>query len=179
MTNTRVVKQVRCPVSCWFFKCFIKHHRNAEPCRTGIWGWQIANASKYLTKCGICCQPYIPMFITFSRKKGRKKAIYFTLLTNQWCKKISLPPTLVFLSEFFPHAHIIPTSLQRQPVSLFLGQQLKVHAWGWGYYLGDCKVPLQRSITCQDVLKHFIQTRSNKRDHPPLHKSQMEKSSPI
>lgn len=70
----------------------IKYHSNAEPCRTGIWGWQIANVSKYLTKCGICCKPYIPMFITFSRKKGGKKAIYFILLRNQWCKKISLPP---------------------------------------------------------------------------------------
>lgn len=94
----------------------IKHHRNAEPCRTGIWGRHIANGSKYLTKCGICCQSYVHTFITFSRKKGLK-AMHFILLRKQWCKKISLfPHTLVFLWEFCPHAHIIHSSLQRQPV---------------------------------------------------------------
>lgn len=74
----------------------IKHHRNAEPCRTGLWGWQIANASEYLIKCGICCQPYIPTFITFSREKGGKRLYTSSFWGNSDVRKSLFPLTPLF-----------------------------------------------------------------------------------
>lgn len=98
----------------------IKHHRNAEPCRIGIWGWQIVNTSKYLTKYGICCQPYIPTFIMLSRKKKKKTRLY---TSSFWeisdVRKTISPHSLVFLWAFCHCAHITRTNLrrgQRQPV---------------------------------------------------------------
>lgn len=148
----------------------LKHHRNAEPCRTGIWGWHIANTSKYLTKCGICYQPYISTFITLSRKKGGKRLYTSSFWGISDVRKSLFSPTPLFSCG---NSVLLTLSTQvcRDSLSPFPGTAARGAYWGWGYYLGDCKVPLQRSITCQNAFKHFIQIR-NKRDHPPLHKSQ-------
>lgn len=112
-------KQVRCPVSCWFFKCFISNITEIlNPAELGFEDEKLQMPQNTWQKCGICCQLYIPMFITFSSKKGGKKASSFW--ENSGVRK-SLSPThtLVSLWAFCHHAHIV--HLCRDSLSPFPG----------------------------------------------------------
>lgn len=118
MTNTRVIKQVKCPVLCWFFKCFISNiTEKLNPAELGFEDDTLQTPQNIWQNVEFATSHIHPHSLPCSERKGKEKAIYFMLLRNQWCNKISLSPySLVFLWEFCSPAHIIHPSLQRLPV---------------------------------------------------------------
>lgn len=167
------VKQVRCPVLCWFFKCFVSNITGMlNPAELAFENDKIANASKYLTKCGISHQPYIPMFITLSRKKGGEKGyILHPFEKSVMEENPSLPPHPCFpvgiLSSCSHYPHkcadtACPLSWDSRSRCM---PEAEDNAWATARYL--CKDP---SSPAKMHLRTSFKQEETK-DLPPRHKS--------